>query len=433
MPEVSLTVDEVFGVSRDVPLNYVARKEVDDKFVDCLSRGSHIVIYGGSKQGKTSLRKHCLKDDDYVNVSCQNRWNIADLHSAILKECGFVVSQSVSKTVSGIHKINASIEAKAKIPLFTEGGAKGGYEHTNEKTSTEVSAPLELDPADVNDIIRALGGIGFKKFIVLEDYHYLLEETQRDFAISLKAFHEKSKITFIVIGVWREENRLISYNGDLTNRVFSVDVDTWDRNSLNDVIAAGEHLLNVQFASNFRDDLLSRCFNSVHIVQEACHRYLRSLGIYRTQDELTVVGADTDAAAVVREVVDAQRARYSGFLQSFAEGFQQTDLEMPKWIVYALLISSEQLANGLRLREISRKIKAVHPRGDNLNNGNITQALISAASLQLKKGIRPLIIDYDTANLNLNIVDKGFLIWLASQDIAELCEDLSVPAPQAAS
>lgn len=45
-------VDEVFGVSRDLPLNYVVRENVDTKLIDNLARGSHIVIYGSSKQGK---------------------------------------------------------------------------------------------------------------------------------------------------------------------------------------------------------------------------------------------------------------------------------------------------------------------------------------------------------------------------------------------
>ena len=74
MPESTHTVDEVFGVSRDLPLNDVTRETVDWKPIQTLSRSSHIVIYGSSKQGKTSLRKYCLKDTDYVVVG-QNRWN----------------------------------------------------------------------------------------------------------------------------------------------------------------------------------------------------------------------------------------------------------------------------------------------------------------------------------------------------------------------
>lgn len=87
----------------------------------------------------------------------------------------------------------------------------------------------------------------------------------------------------------------------------------------------------------------------------------------------------------------------------------------------------DQLEKGIRLRRISKLIKGAHPKGNALNNGNITQVLNSATSLQNKKGTRPLVIDYDTANTSLHVVDKGFLIWLSSQDIPDLLEDLELP------
>jgi hypothetical protein len=431
MPVV--TTDEVFGVGRDLPLNYVTRHEVDDKFVESLSRGKHIVIYGSSKQGKTSLRKKCLLDSDYAVVSCQNRWSLAELHSAVLKECGFVVRQSTEKTVSGSHKITAGLEAKGKVPLVAEGGGKAEYERNQSQDETNTFVPLELDPNDPNDVIRALGEINFDKFIVLEDFHYLPDEAQRDFSFSLKAFHEKSKLSFIVVGVWREENRLIGFNGDLTDRVLSVDVDTWDGASLQKVIDEGASLLKVKFDPVFTAELLKQCFDSVHIVQEACRRACLAQGITRTANAASLVGAPTvgngvNAADMVGAVVDEQAARYRGFLMSFADGFQETDLEMPKWIIYAILCSPvDALEKGVRLRRISKIIKAKHERGEKLNNGNITQVLKTAGSLQNKKGIRPLVIDYDSANTSLNVVDKGFLIWLNSQDRAELLEELGLP------
>ena len=44
MPSVIHTVDDVFGVNRDLPLNYVVREAVDGKLIDSLSRQQHIVI-----------------------------------------------------------------------------------------------------------------------------------------------------------------------------------------------------------------------------------------------------------------------------------------------------------------------------------------------------------------------------------------------------
>lgn len=428
MPEQTHTVDEVFGVSRDLPLNYVTRPDVDGKLIENLSRRSHLVIYGSSKQGKTSLRKYCLREEDYHVVSCQNRWTLAEAHAAILKEVGYSVRQSTARTVTGANKIIAVFEAKGGIPFVAHAKGTGSVERQQMDATTDTRAPLELDPSDVNDIIRAMNEIGYERFMVLEDFHYLPGETQKDLAFSLKAFHEKSKITFVIVGVWREENRLLTFNGDLTDRVFAVDVDAWKRDSLREVIEAGEALLNVQFYPAFVDKLLNDSFDSVHIVQEVCRRCLRSEGVFRTQEHNKEVGKGLDVPQLISQVVAEQGGRYNGFLMNFADGFQQTDLEMPKWLVFVILMSTiEQLEEGLRLREISRLIKLHHPKGDDLNTGNITQALISASSLQVKKDTRPIIIDYDTTNRNLQIVDKGFLIWLASQDRNELLGDLGLP------
>lgn len=92
---------DVFGVGRDVPLNYVSRRKVDDRFIDSLGRDKHIVVHGSSKQGKTTLRKHCLNDDDYIVISCLNKMFLADLHGAILKAAGYRIERATSTTTSG--------------------------------------------------------------------------------------------------------------------------------------------------------------------------------------------------------------------------------------------------------------------------------------------------------------------------------------------
>ncbi|RWA22339.1 hypothetical protein MELE44368_13070 [Mycolicibacterium elephantis DSM 44368] len=206
---------EVFGISRDEPLNYSYRPSVDDELVENLTRDKHLVIYGSSKQGKTSLRKHHLKPDEYTVLTCANSWTLAQLMASLLKQVGYTVEQTTKKAISGEVKISAKAKLKA---AFLGSGAETeiGADAVASKSSETTEVALELDPADVNDIITALNKVGFKGWIVLEDFHYLPDETQRQFAVSLKAFHENSKYTFIIVGVWLQENRLIQYNGDLT-------------------------------------------------------------------------------------------------------------------------------------------------------------------------------------------------------------------------
>lgn len=110
-------------------------------------------------------------------------------------------------------------------------------------------------------------------------------ETQKDFSVALKAFHEQSKLCFIIVGVWLEESRLTVYNGDLTGRIMGINADKWSRTELEEVISAGESLLNIAFTLEFKDSLLDGCVDAVYIVQEACHQACIKQGIYHTQAE----------------------------------------------------------------------------------------------------------------------------------------------------
>ena len=66
-------------------------------------------------------------------------------------------------------------------------------------------------------------------------------------------------------------------------------------------------------------------------------------------------------------------------------------------------------------------------RLNKLNAGNVTQALQSVSGLQSKKNIKPFVIDYDSTNLLLSVVDTGFLIWLDSQTRTDVLDLVGLP------
>ena len=416
MKEEIYKLVDVFGINRNLPLNYVTRPTADNFLIDNLTRDKHIVIYGSSKQGKTSLRKHCLQPDDYIVIHCSNKWAISDLHGAILKKAGYEITQSTSKTTSGKSKIFAKLKSN-----FLGFGAEAGAEVDEQKSEQNITHPLELDPEDVNDIIASLDEISFDKYIVLEDFHYLSIEAQKDFSVALKAFHEESSHCFIIVGVWLEENRLTVYNGDLTGRVVSIDADAWEEQELRQVISSGEELLNLKFTNEFIDQLIVNAFGSVYIVQESCYQCCKKNSINQTQEKTINIGTVEAASQIVEEVVNLQTGRFNSFITQFAGGFQTTELQMHMWLLYPVLTHDvNELRGGISYREITNDLKTYHPKKTDLNSGNITQALQSSASLQAKKEIKPIILDYDQTNLRLNVVDGGFLIWLNKQDRDEL-------------
>jgi len=106
----------------------------------------------------------------------------------------------------------------------------------------------------------------------------------------------------------------------------------------------------------------------------------------------------------------------------------ETALEMYRWLLLPVLQASPvELETGLTYGHISKVISAGHPAGK-LNPGNVTQALQSTASLQVSKlRIKPIILDYDQSRRRLNVVDRGFLIWVGYQDTDSLMAAAGLP------
>jgi len=141
--EIINQIEDVFGVSRSVPKTYVEREHVDKVLVASLARKKHIVIHGGSKQGKTSLRKYALEESDCVVIQCQGNKGLRELYSMILKEAGAEIIVSESKTVSGASKVWVKFKAKLAIPFTSEIEGETGAEATrSNSTTTEIQITI---------------------------------------------------------------------------------------------------------------------------------------------------------------------------------------------------------------------------------------------------------------------------------------------------
>lgn len=109
--------------------------------------------------------------------------------------------------------------------------------------------------------------------------------------------------------------------------------------------------MNVQFPAAFKADLILGALNSVYIVQECCYRACKNNEIHATQETMFSFPADLDAKKLVELGIQEQGARYSSFLTNFAAGFQDTQLEMYKWLLYPVVTATvDELEKGLSYR-----------------------------------------------------------------------------------
>ena len=145
------------------------------------------------------------------------------------------------------------------------------------------------------DLSELLRSINFQKRIILENFHYLSDDVQKQLSIDLRIF-EDYNILFIVLGIWRERNRLAQFNGDLLDRLIEVPVEPWERADLKRIVAEGLPLLNASF-DNVVDYIIDSCFDSVGVFQEICKESCYAAGVNQTSENLIeIITENVDSA-----------------------------------------------------------------------------------------------------------------------------------------
>ena len=229
-----VALDDVFGISANVDSrSYVDRGGLDERFRRALGSQRHVAVHGGSKQGKSWLRTKGLRDSDAIVVQCQPNSSATSLLREALGRLGVVATLRMSETrdIEGTLDFKGAVElgkilAKAKVE-----GSAGATASSSATTETE---PIGQTAADLLWVVRTIVASG--KRLVLEDFHYLDEKTQREFAFLLKAMGEYGMFV-LVVGVWPRDHLLTYYNGDLDGRIEDIHL-TWEDSELAQVLQA---------------------------------------------------------------------------------------------------------------------------------------------------------------------------------------------------
>jgi hypothetical protein len=427
-------LEEVFGVSAKPVLSYVKRGEVDNRFEEALKSDKQIIVYGSSKQGKTALVSKYLPYEKNMLVSLTPKTTVLDMYHTILSEAGIQITEGSTERRSSEANVGFSARVKATIPIFGSGevGTRGGVKAGSGREQKFKEVPINLElPQHVADLLKRVGS---KKWIILENFHYLNDEIQKQFAFDLRAFQELG-VRFVVLGVWREKNRMAQFNGDLLDRVLEVPVEPWTDVDFRRVAEKGAQALNI----SFDDDILARSieasFSSIGVFQELLKGICSDHGVLETQKEMPRIDDLEKLAHTINVKAADYAARHQRALEAIAAGHASggakgdlPPLYLPYYLVRVVLEGGyEGIANGMRRSDIHDRIRAIHHRGDDVRASDMSNLLGGLANLQSVKAISPPIIDYDSQNRLLQVVDSTFYFFIKNSDPKQILESIQDP------
>lgn len=408
--------DVVFGISRGLPLTYVHR-DVDDIFVKHLRKQKHIVLFGSSKQGKTSLISQHLDAGQYIAINCEKNRTLDDIYLTLLKAAGFEVETNSAASTSDRRKISGKASILSMLGLSTEKSTTSEQKIQKEK--------LPFDIANVHDVIDALRSVHFNKYFILEDFHYLSENIQEQFAYHLKIFNERSNFIFIILGVWPSQDRFARYNGDLSGRLCNINLDNWSNADMLKVISKGENLLNIKISDGAKEFMVESSFGSIAVLQVLCLEYCLANSVRFTQHDFLELGHDVQVAKILAGWIDKQNLRFNNFLRKI---IRQSDprLQMYKFIILSAIISdAETLLRGISLKAAFEIISSF-ASNQSITTLELEAHLLHLKTIQIENNIIPFLFEYDDEKQVLHINDKFLLIWLANKNRFESMAELDI-------
>jgi hypothetical protein len=400
---------EVFGISASVPTyTYVDRSGLDARFEYILNADRHLVVHGGSKQGKTVLRRKHLRDEQSIVISCGPDDTIATIFSRILAKTNTLAPKSTSSSKSGELLLGGEAGASLDVPFVGKIGGKVKSEGRGQSKTERVEEYLGQSES-VDAVIDAV--LNSRKRLVIEDFHYLTEAERKKLAFTLKAMFD-ARVFVIIIGIWAEQNLLLAYNNDLAGRIEEIDV-RWADEELRQVVTKGEGALAISIEQFLIDSLTRDASGNVGLLQRLLEGICFEAGVLETQPATRTIG-DVELLRKCRDRVCAGvERRYFTFASMVSRGFkdpERTKLKLYRQIVRAAIeaCTDDELINGVDREALLAKVQRYEADAD---LQNLQKALIRIDRLQAERKINPPVVSYAEISRKLMLDDRELLFF----------------------
>jgi hypothetical protein len=412
-----MKVQDVFGVSKELVKSYYERPHIDALFKKHLNTDKHIVIYGGTKQGKTSLVERHLPFKENIVIMVNTRQALHEIYSSVLRKVGMKIESESHNITESTTDSRSSAKVKVAVPILGSEISSDSSSQISESKSVKYrNIDLNLDDPDAvgDELAQCLAG----RRIIIENFHYLNTDVQKYFAYDLRIFQQKG-IKFVILGIWRQKNKLMQYNGELQDRVEEVEADQWTSSDFDHVINIGCNLLNVSFSDGVKAYAYAKCYQNIGLLQEFLKELCLKSTIEETSSSLIKIEDVKRLEGVIQEKSDGFRTRFFNSLESLSRGRRtnkasgdKRPLFLPYYLIQTILTEDVQkLDEGLTRDHLENEIKGIHHRKNDVRPSDMTHLLHNLTELQEYHQVNPLIFDYDQTTRVLKVIDSTFLLF----------------------
>jgi len=287
--------------------------------------------------------------------------------------------------------------AKAEIAVNASGRAERSIERK----------PVGKDVNDLQFICEIIKASDRK--VVIEDFHYLTTNAQRELAHDLKAMWDYG-VYIVIVGVWIRRNYLTYLNPDLAGRITEVSV-YWNDDDLRAVVRKGCSALNVAISPKIVAGIISDSFGNVGLLQTLALGTLDHSGISERgffQKKCDDERAYEEAALLYAEQLEAV---YLEFARRVSQGIRKRkgSTKIYAHAMWAIFDSAaEELIVGVSVDTIFDRANARQPR---IQKGNLKSIMDKLDGLQIDDRGKGLVVTYAEQSGSVAVVDRTVLFY----------------------
>ncbi len=368
-----------------------------------------LAVTGPTKSGKTVLVNRM-----FPRSAQENRWidggtieNENDLWQFILCEIQGYDSVEISENDESLKKVSGEIEGS--IPLISK--AKVGTSLDKKKSTTHKKS-LKLSPKSA--AIKQLQT--HKPAIIIDDFHYLSRTLQGSIIRALKPLIFEGE-PIILIAIPHRRYDAVKVEREITGRLETIQVPSWDTNELLEIPNSGFPLLKIVIPKNLMEKLANESYGSPHLMQEFCRELafmnsvketaVNTISINEIPDELFKKVAAGTGRVIFDKLSKGPRPRSDRILRTLFNGDK---VDIYKAILFALsrikpglqTIEYEQLRSAIK-EILVEKVPQLQ---------EISRVLDKMSSIAAKDESSTPVIEWDKEDRYLHITDPFFAFFL---------------------
>ncbi|MEH1935416.1 MAG: hypothetical protein V7L14_17300 [Nostoc sp.] len=252
--------------------------------------------------------------------------------------------------------------------------------------------------------------------LIIDDFHYLDRDFQGNIIRALKPLIFEG-LPVILIAIPHRRYDAVKVEREITGRLESIPIPTWNDEELLEIPNEGFPLLNVHLSKSIGLRLASEAYGSPHLMQEFCreltsfHKVETTLSerleIDNISDELFIKVAEGTGKIVFDKLAKGPRQRTDRLPRMLKSG-ETAD------IYKVILLALAQLSPGLETIEYEQ-LRAVIKDVliDNIPQGHeVTRVLEKMTEIASSDEASTPVLDWDKEELKLHITDPFFAFFL---------------------